>query len=221
MQKIRNKSKERDGYGWFIHLGHCPSWRGACEWPITSQCILRLWARRCTWLDTDNDSVIELWTWNAAQLNGFVQIHWQISQHFHWWMPASGLIEKDGNLQNFDGMNCALKALSTGQQRTTCSTGQQRTKCSTGQQGTKCNSISCATLHNGQSRSLSVCPLYWYMYKNVWNTQSKPCNYEFQMPINIHLQIRFPIMNSAKCPINIKSIASITLEMPFLPSTNN
>ena len=29
-------------------------------------------------------------------------------------MPASGLIEKDGNLQNFDGMNCALKALSTG-----------------------------------------------------------------------------------------------------------
>ena len=64
-------------------------------------------------------------------------------------MPASGLIEKDGNLQNFDGMNCALKALSTGQHRT------------------KCNSVSCATLHNGQIRSLSVCPLYWYMYENV------------------------------------------------------
>jgi len=87
-------------------------------------------------------------------------------------------------------MNCALKALSTEQQRT------------------KCNSVSCATLHNGQIRSLSVCPLYWYMYKNVWNTQLKPCHYKFQMPINIHLQIRFRIMNSAKFPINIKFIAT-------------
>ena len=47
-----------------------------------------------------------------------------------------------GNLYNFNGINCALKVLSTGQHRT------------------KCNSVACATLHNGQIRSLSVCLLY-------------------------------------------------------------
>ena len=86
---------------------------------------------------------------------------------------------------------------------------------STGQHRTKCNSVSCATLHNGQIRSLSVCPLYMYMYTNYWNTQSKPCHYELQMPINIHLQIRFRIMNNAKCPINIKSISSLNWECHF------
>ena len=55
------------------------------------------------------------------------------------------------------------------------------------------------------------------MYKNVWNTQSKSCH-EFQVPISIHLQICFVIMNGAKCPINIKSIASLNMGMPFLPS---
>ena len=38
------------------------------------------------------------------------------------------------------------------------------------------------------------------------------------MPINIHLQICFRIINGAKCPINIKSVASLNMRMPFLPS---
>ena len=40
------------------------------------------------------------------------------------------------------------------------------------------------------------------MYKNVSNTQSKPCHFEFQMPIN-------------------KPIAHLKMGMPFLPLTNN
>ena len=50
--------------------------------------------------------------------------------------------KRPGNLSNFNRINCAFKVLSTGQHRT------------------KCNSVSCATLHNGQIRSLSVCLLY-------------------------------------------------------------
>ena len=107
-------------------------------------------------------------------------------------------------------MNCALKVLSTGQHRTTC------------------NSVSCATLHTGQIRSLSVTKnkqklkpiVSLMMYKYVWNTQLKPCHYKFQMLVSIHLQIRYHLMNGAKCPINIKSIASLNIGMPLLPSTN-
>ena len=47
-----------------------------------------------------------------------------------------------GDLLNFDGINCTLKAHSTGPHKT------------------KCNSVSCVTLHNGQIRSLSVRLLY-------------------------------------------------------------
>ena len=30
----------RERYGWFIHLGHCPSWTGAGGWPTNSQYVL-------------------------------------------------------------------------------------------------------------------------------------------------------------------------------------
>ena len=37
---IKNPKKQRYGHGWWIHLGHCPSWRGAGGWPTTPQHIL-------------------------------------------------------------------------------------------------------------------------------------------------------------------------------------
>ena len=39
----------------------------------------------------------------------------------------------------------------------------------------------------------------------------KPCHYKFQMPITIHFQIHFHIMNGAKCSINIISITSLSM----------
>ena len=47
------------------------------------------------------------------------------------------------------------------------------------------------------------------------------CHYKFQLPIHIHLEICFCVMNGVKYYINIKFIAGFNMGKPFLPSTNN
>ena len=55
------------------------------------------------------------------------------------------------------------------------------------------------------------------MYSNIGDTQTEPCNYKFQMSINIQRKQKIHVISRAKRPIDTEPVTVLNVKISFCP----